>query len=512
MRRLINKYRLVLVPLVLVLVCDLVLLVVNHVISAELEVASTNINISGRQRMLTQRIAKSVLLIDYRRRQGLDVSAQVSELHESIDLFGSTLLAFSRGGQAVSADGEVILMERVKQPDIEVILLKSDRIWRMLHRELADFIDGGAVISNKTPALIAKISESNLVLLGLMNEMTIALETGARVKTYILRIVQTLVVILILLFFFIATIRLLRRENYYDNLMENSTDIVIGVDIWSGMTTFVSGSIQPVLGYSQENFLGRPAAKIFHGESRQAFEAMLDSVKRLGRLDAERCEVRLIKRDGDILDADMVLQLTTSEDGRSLELSADIRDISERKAAEITLSQLAYRDELTGLPNRKLFLDLAAQTLSRASRNHGSFALMYIDLDGFKQVNDSHGHGVGDDLLVNLAGCLKSALRASDSVARIGGDEFAALIEDTESPEEVESLARKIISVLSRQRLIDGHVIRVGASIGVAMFPEHGKTIDELLENADTAMYRVKKEGKNDVAFFRPGSRAVSAR
>ncbi len=161
------------------------------------------------------------------------------------------------------------------------------------------------------------------------------------------------------------------------------------------------------------------------------------------------------------------------------------------------LRRLSMYDTLTGLPNRNLFFDRFDQALISRERKMGSFCLLMIDLDMFKQVNDSLGHQAGDRVLVETGARLQAVMRKSDTVARLGGDEFAFILNDIEKTEHIEMVVDKIIATISKPILLDGEVIQIGASIGVARYPVHGTTREVLLSNADAAMYRAKKMQKN---------------
>lgn len=181
--------------------------------------------------------------------------------------------------------------------------------------------------------------------------------------------------------------------------------------------------------------------------------------------------------------------------GRSLGLA--VRASIERKAYERQLFRQAHSDELTGLPNRRMFLDYMPQILARAQRRNRREAVMFMDINGFKKVNDGLGHDVGDTLLKQIATRLKASLRASDMLARVGGDEFVLHL-DTEtsiSEEACRIVAEKLSAALAEPFMVGDYAIRSGASIGIAFYPEHGETIEELIQNADQAMYRAKKAG-----------------
>lgn len=177
-------------------------------------------------------------------------------------------------------------------------------------------------------------------------------------------------------------------------------------------------------------------------------------------------------------------------------------DISDRKRMEEQIQHLAYHDSLTQLPNRSLFNDRLLQSLRSAQRHQQRIALMFVDLDGFKQVNDQFGHDTGDALLKQVAKRLSASLRESDSVSRIGGDEFILLLNDVSTQRDAEEIAEKIRHALATVFEIAGHTVNISCSIGIAVYPEHGQNEHELIKHADTAMYQAKRSGKNNVQVF----------
>ncbi len=190
-----------------------------------------------------------------------------------------------------------------------------------------------------------------------------------------------------------------------------------------------------------------------------------------------------------------------------------ISDITERKQAEAATHRLAYFDALTGLPNRRLLTDRIAQALAAAQRAGQVGALMFIDLDNFKQINDAQGHAVGDELLVQVAERLTQMLRAEDTVARLGGDEFVVLACDLGDTMEhaartAMALADKIRDALDQPYVIKSHIYSSSGSLGITLFPEGSEKVDDLLREADTAMYRAKESGRNRITFYEPGMQA----
>jgi len=189
------------------------------------------------------------------------------------------------------------------------------------------------------------------------------------------------------------------------------------------------------------------------------------------------------------------------DDGEITHFVAAKEDITEHKKLQEKLTRMAHYDELTGLPNRALFFDRLEQVLELSRRKERSFCVLFIDLDGFKGVNDTHGHDAGDELLVEVGRRLRGLIRASDTVARLGGDEFTLILTDLQDRAEAKQVARRIREAISEPMKLAGSICQVGASIGVASFPRDGQDSDQLVSSADSAMYRAKHGGKNAFRF-----------
>lgn len=179
-----------------------------------------------------------------------------------------------------------------------------------------------------------------------------------------------------------------------------------------------------------------------------------------------------------------------------------VRDISPQKATERTLTKMAYYDPLTRLPNRTLLRDRISQAIGHANRSKKMIAVFFIDLDGFKAVNDSAGHKVGDLLLAEVAKILKSSIRQSDSVGRWGGDEFVLVYMDVDSIAVCKCLAQEIIELISGITQVLNKSVQLGASIGISIYPADTNDADALVVLADAAMYEAKKSGKNNYRFY----------
>ena len=188
-------------------------------------------------------------------------------------------------------------------------------------------------------------------------------------------------------------------------------------------------------------------------------------------------------------------------------------DITDRRRGEERSRFQASHDALTKLPNRLLFFDRLSLAILHAQRHRKRLAVMFLDLDHFKRINDGLGHSAGDDVLVQVAERLRSCLRGDDTVARLGGDEFIFLVSDVTKESDVASLARKILALVSESLTVAGQEIRLTASLGVGIYPTDGTDAETLVANVDTAMYRAKELGRNNFQFFtRPAAESGGSR
>ena len=215
-------------------------------------------------------------------------------------------------------------------------------------------------------------------------------------------------------------------------------------------------------------------------------------------------EVWYRRKDGEIFPAWQNMSALRNEQGESVRYIGVFTDISEKKASEERIHHLAHYDLLTDLPNRVLLADRLQNALDRMRRAHSRLGLLFLDLDRFKNINDSLGHPIGDLLLQEVAQRLKQAIREQDIVARLGGDEFLLVIESLSEPEYAGNVARKIHDALNQKVQIGQHELFVGASIGISIFPDDGRDPETLIKNADTAMYRAKDTGRNNYQFYTP--------
>jgi diguanylate cyclase (GGDEF)-like protein/PAS domain S-box-containing protein len=288
-------------------------------------------------------------------------------------------------------------------------------------------------------------------------------------------------------------------EDRYRALVENASEGVALVDP-RGKFVYAGPSTSRVLGYGSDELLTLNFADLVHPDdlelARRNLHVLLadDNNEVTG-------EVRLRHASGDFRWIEGTYKnLLFNPAVRAIVIN--YRDVTKRKLAEETLQHLAYRDTLTDLPNRFLFQDRLHHAIDAARRRNSGFAVMYLDLDRFKVVNDTLGHTVGDRLLQVVAFRLRDHLRADDTIARLGGDEFAVILPEVERAEDAGSVARKLIAALRAPIRIDGHDLHVTASAGISMYPSDGADVVTLIKHADAALYRSKELGRNTVQLF----------
>lgn len=253
-------------------------------------------------------------------------------------------------------------------------------------------------------------------------------------------------------------------------------------------------------GYSKDEVLGRPATILRSGNMPESFYK--EMWHKLIDTDCWQGDVINCKKDGSEIHIRLGINAVRDEDQTLSHYVAIFTDISERVAAEDKLRKLAHYDFLTNLANRSLFNDLLKNTIQRSKRNSSIFAVLFVDLDKFKPVNDLYGHEVGDKLLQEVANRLSSVVRANDVVARLGGDEFVILLDDLDKSSDASLIANKVITELNQPVCIGEMDLNVGCSIGISIFPEDGEDSKGILNCADIAMYAAKADGRNGYFYF----------
>lgn len=290
--------------------------------------------------------------------------------------------------------------------------------------------------------------------------------------------------------------RLRASERRFRSFAESAYD-----GIWTaaldGRITYASPSLERLTGYAPEALLDRRIQDAVAPEVGRDVLSALEALRTQGTPPRRHWQFQQATRDGRRLWVQVTVDLLRAENGAPVEILGITRDISEHKAMEARLTELAHTDPLTGLPNRRLFFDRLEERLRMARRQERPLALLFLDLDGFKTINDSHGHAVGDEVLRTVAARFSEVVRESDSLARVAGDEFTVLLGPTAEPLAPEQVASRLIACLAEPLEVQGEACQIGVSIGIALYPADAVEADALLRRADQAMYLAKRGGRN---------------
>ena len=287
----------------------------------------------------------------------------------------------------------------------------------------------------------------------------------------------------------IDTIKL--RAKAFDYLF----DAVVVTDLQGIVIDWNKGS-EKLYGYSKKEIIGHPV-NILHvpEDSESITSEVISAVQDHGKWSGE---IRMLHKDGHIGWIESMCIPIFDENKTMIGALGINRDITERKNEIERLEHLAHYDYLTKIPNRSLLFDRVEHLIARSERDKLTFALFYIDLDSFKSINDTKGHSYGDHVLVEVASRLKQSIRNSDTVARIGGDEFILVLENITDKSYIKIMLKTLSRTLKTDFIVENEKIDVCCSIGVATYPDDGKTMDELLSIADEAMYKIKNKNKNN--------------
>lgn len=297
-----------------------------------------------------------------------------------------------------------------------------------------------------------------------------------------------------------AELALIASERRYRSLFENNLSAVFRAAA-GGKILDCNPALVTMLGYqSRRELLQRSTADILcdSGEER----VLLDRLASEGSL--SNYEIRLKRKDGTPVWALHNIALLPGEDGQPAVIEGTAFDISRRRRAEEELRHLAYYDAVTGLPNRTLLEDRLGKAMAAARRRKEKVALLFLDLDHFKVINDSLGHAAGDLVLNEVANRLRRWVREQDTVARLGGDEFVIVVNGVKEIGDVAVAARRVLDALTAEAVIEGRTLSIGCSLGISIFPDHGADTVALVKNADAAMYSAKENGRNNFQFFTP--------
>jgi diguanylate cyclase (GGDEF)-like protein/PAS domain S-box-containing protein len=298
-------------------------------------------------------------------------------------------------------------------------------------------------------------------------------------------------------------------ENAAANVtLDSIEEAVLRTDL-HGNVTYLNRIAEELTGWKRDEAQGRPVADVLRFIDGFTGAAM-DNAVGIAMQEAETAKATatckncmLVRRDGIEFGIESKVTLVRDQDGNIIGAVVAFHDVSEARAKALELSHSAQHDVLTDLPNRVLFNDRLTQAITLAERQGKQLAVMFVDLDHFKKINDSLGHDVGDKLLQSVAKRLMACIRRSDTVSRLGGDEFVVLLSQVEHAEDAAFSARKILRALTAPHSIDNKNLDINVSIGVSTYPSDGQDAEGLINRADNAMYEAKQHGRNNYQFFR---------
>jgi diguanylate cyclase (GGDEF)-like protein/PAS domain S-box-containing protein len=295
-----------------------------------------------------------------------------------------------------------------------------------------------------------------------------------------------------------------QSENRVQRLVQNASDVIAVCDPDSTIR-YQTPSVERVLGWRPDELVGTRLVQLAHPDDTDQVELLFSASGQ--KRASGPVEWRVRRQDDSWVVAETVAADVDEDGVRGLVLTT--RDVTDRKALEEQLTHQAFHDDLTGLANRALFTDRVQHALARRDRADIPLAVLLLDLDDFKDVNDSLGHGAGDELLRAVAGRLHGCLRPSDTAARLGGDEFAVLLEDLADTADATTLAERVLTALQTPIMLQGQQVIPSASVGIALVdPDRAQDAVELLRNADVAMYTAKRQGKSRAEYFMPAMHA----
>ncbi|WP_404427997.1 diguanylate cyclase domain-containing protein [Ureibacillus chungkukjangi] len=290
-----------------------------------------------------------------------------------------------------------------------------------------------------------------------------------------------------------------QSEEQYRLIAENMSDLVGVVDT-KGVILYASPSHEHVLGYSPKEIEGNPGIELMHPDDMEKMKSKYK--KRVTEMEDHSIEFRMKHKKGHWVWIEAHIKQLLDERNYVLRIQFVGRDITERKIFEEKLNYMAFYDALTGIPNRRLFQEKLMQIIKETNRYERKFAIIYMDIDDFKGINDMLGHDAGDELLKQFAKRVQFCLRESDTFARQGGDEFTILLCEIKEEQDAVIIAERILAALQNPWTISNYEFTTTSSLGVAFYPKDGTSFAELMKYADKAMYEAKETGKNMVRVY----------
>lgn len=452
----------------------------------------------------------------------LFTSEQVLKRHPArVEAFRAASL---RGWEYAMAHPEEIIeliLNRYQPPSLSRDFLKFEAKG-MTELIRADLVDIGYMTPGRWRHIADTFQDLGLMDAGFPLEGFLYRDPKDRALTHAQRTLMVAVILItlstVMVLYILRTNRELTRtsnalsqsEARYRMLAEEMKDVIWTLDTATGRFTYVSPSVKTLRGFTPEEVMAAPVAEALTPEgNRIVTERLSDHIPRfisgeMTSADYNALELEQPCKDGSTVWTEVISHLVRNPQTHHIEVHGVTRDISERRRQQEEIRHMAQHDLLTGLPNRSLFAHHLDQVMSEARRENGHFALIYLDLDDFKPVNDNFGHAVGDQLLQQAAQRMQSMLRESDIVARFGGDEFVILLGGVSTVDDALKTASKIHQTLRAPFLLDKHELSISSSLGIALFPEHGRDEITLFRHADEALYAVKRTGRNGIEVYAP--------
>lgn len=469
---------------------DVLVLVVNVWITWQVERDALAINVAGRQRMLTQRIGKSLLLLGWPE----DAAQARRDLRTAKDLFGETLAAFESGGWVHDGEGNERSFQALESDAARALVVEARALWKPFAAQIEAALAG--MPGAQGSAARAALYEAD-ALLDRMNRLTSVMQQQSNARTARLRLLQAVVVGLALLNFALIVALFRRRLQAAARAGEELAALIDhlqdGVAVLDGEQRIVmaNAGFGRLFGVDGARLAGRPVHELLsRGDARESLQGLRPDGSRF----AAQCT-----------EVDIGLR------GRPLTLLT-VADVTAEQERQAQLRRMAFQDPLTGVPNRLLALDRLESALLRSLRARRRCAVLFLDLDGFKPINDRYGHATGDLVLIHVARVLQAQVRAADTVARYGGDEFLVILPDLQVADDALTVAAKIGAALRGPVRIGPQDLTIGVSIGIASCPEHAATPEALIAAADAAMYRAKRGGGGLIERATPQTQSVTER
>lgn len=465
------------VAICLFLVLDCSILGINFYITVQVERDAQAINISGRQRMLSQRLTKTLLLIE--KEQGAEFSS-MEELRHVYLLFSSTLKAFYQGGIVTGGDGKQYEFEAIADVLAQQYIGDTQQYFEPIALPVSTLIEQGYSEIVLIQALDAA-QANNLEILKLMNNLTYRMEQLSKNKTLSLRWIQTVAFFFALCNFILIIYIYQKRSRKADSQLQSFLNLIDGA-----ATSII------VLDSKRKIILANKMAQEMFGYEPNNFQNLRE--KELFKWVNENCFA--LTKSGTTLRVDLIERSFSLHDSEFIILT--VNDISSFTEEQERLAFLANHDALTGLVNRRALFDRLDLEILHAKRAGEMLGVFFLDLDGFKPVNDKYGHAAGDDLLKQLANRVAQSVRETDTVARFGGDEFVIVITGAINKDYLAHCCGQIKQVFETPFITNQKEIKLGCSMGMAHYPDDAVSSGELIELADKRMYSIKASTRNN--------------